>query len=287
MSPIKQLIPFIKLVFRGLGQVMLQNNAVSGGLFLLAVWMSVPWQALAMLLGALLGSLQAKFCDYDQCAYQQGVFGFNGALVALGASFFYPDAMWVIWPAVIGFVFLATVIMAQCIKRQYSGLTSPFVVASWILLLSLAHFGIQPVSGVANIGWDWVLPSVLQGTLQAFSQVFFQGNNLAGVLIILGLAINQFKATIITVLVAAAIALVMPLFGLSEPAMAGLLGFNAVLCSLVFANRKTLWPLLGAVLISLCFMLVALSLGITALTAPFVLATWLVLSVEKWRIYKL
>lgn len=283
MSLTQQLQPFISLVFRGLGQIMLQNNPITGVLFLLAVWVSAPWQALAMLLGATFGTLQARICRYNEHAYQQGVFGFNSALVALAASFFYPHALWGTLALAFCAVLLATQLTAFCVKRAYSGFTSPFVLATWILLCVLQQLGIEPSPNLIKTGWDWSLPLALQGTLQAFSQVFFQGNNIAGLLIIIGLAIHQLKAAIIMVLVAAAIAVVLPLFGVSDWAKAGLVGFNAVLCCLVFANHNSYWPLGWAVLMSIGLMLLALSFGITVLTAPFVIASWCVLGAQMWR----
>ncbi|HPB36412.1 MAG TPA: urea transporter, partial [Bacteroidales bacterium] len=63
----------------------------------------------------------------------------------------------------------------------------------------------------------------------------------------------------------------------------GLYGFNAVLCAIVFAGPKVkdgMWVLISLIL-ALVISLLMLKIGITKLTFPFVLATWLTLFLKN------
>ena len=62
----------------------------------------------------------------------------------------------------------------------------------------------------------------------------------------------------------------------------GLFGYNAILTSMAFAeNKKSLIFASIGVVLSILTLLIFNKLGIIALTAPFVISTWIVLFLSK------
>ena len=76
-----------------------------------------------------------------------------------------------------------------------------------------------------------------------------------------------------------AFSLVMGILG----AEAGLLGYNGVLCAIALgtASLKGFGEATAAVLLSTVLQIAGMRIGITTLTAPFVLATWTVVLLRK------
>lgn len=66
-------------------------------------------------------------------------------------------------------------------------------------------------------------------------------------------------------------------------AEAGLLGYNGVLCAIALgtASLKGFGEATAAVLLSTVLQIAGMRIGITTLTAPFVLATWTVVLLRK------
>ena len=74
---------FTDAVLRGLGQVVFQNNPLTGLLILLAISVNSFVYAGAALFGAVVGTYVAKLLRIDNKLVRDGLFGFNGALTAI------------------------------------------------------------------------------------------------------------------------------------------------------------------------------------------------------------
>lgn len=170
---------FTKYVFRGIGQVFLQENAGSGALFLLAVAFGSLYSATALLIGSLVGTATASFVAFQQNrngaefpsaksssplyishnAVRSGLHGFNGALTAVALQLFLPINA--ISAVVIVLACIATVPvmswLSYMLKRfGLPALTAPFLIVSFVCLIvlrqlnhssaSLAQSILQPVS---------------------------------------------------------------------------------------------------------------------------------------------
>ena len=73
----------ILILGRGIGQVMFQNNALSGGLMLLGIAFN-SWQlAVLSVLGTVVSTLTASLSGYDKEDIRNGLYGFNGTLVGI------------------------------------------------------------------------------------------------------------------------------------------------------------------------------------------------------------
>jgi len=121
-------------------------------------------------------------------------------------------------------------------------------------------------------------------SLQSYGQIIFQGSVLTGFLFLLGVYLNDPLAGVYGVvgsIIAILVAHILKLDNFSI--FQGLLGFNAILCAIVFSGAKRRDGLAVALSCSLSVLIyiAMLDLGIPPYTFPFVLATWIVLLVQK------
>jgi urea transporter len=179
-----------------------------------------------------------------------------------------------------------------------SALTFPFVLTTWLLLL--ATYGFAGLAGTALPAADIVAPfesmaatrlgvgDFVQGVLLSISQVFLKGSTIAALLLLAGLAVNSIAAAIAALAGAILAVIVAHLLGAeSDLITGGLLGFSPVLTAIALGTvfyrpgaRVAVYAALGTVftVVAQAALNVALTpLAIPALTAPFVLVSWLFL----------
>ena len=85
---------FVDSVFRGIGQVMLQNNSYAGLIFLAGIFYNSTILGWAALLGAVSSTATAVLLGAERSRVSAGLFGFNGALVAIALLYFLePDIL--------------------------------------------------------------------------------------------------------------------------------------------------------------------------------------------------
>jgi urea transporter len=134
---------FVDINLRGVGQVMLQDNPLTGALFVAGIaWGSVaagaPEITAAGLIAVIVGTLTAMWLRVDRAALHAGLYGYNAVLVGLAlATFLAPGPLlWVyvvLGAAVSVVVTLAT---ANTVKPLgLTALTGPFVLVAWLFLL--------------------------------------------------------------------------------------------------------------------------------------------------------
>jgi urea transporter len=297
---------FIDINLRGVGQVMFQNHPFTGLLFLAAIaWGALAADAGAVLLGGLLGlsaaTLTARWLRVDAEGLAAGLYGYNGLLVGLALpTFLAPKPLlwlYVLLGAAVSVVAMrATANVTQ--GWRVSALTFPFVLTSWLMLLAAYAFAglggetppfateMEPLDPAASNPLDLV--GFVGGVLHSISQVFLKGNTLSALLFLAGLAVAS-PAAALAALAGALLAVSSAhLLGAeSELVSAGLLGFSPVLTAVALGTvfHRPGWRVAAyAVLGTLCTVVaqaalnVALApLGLPALTAPFVLCTWLFL----------
>ena len=75
-------------LLRGVGQVMFQNNPLTGLLFLVGIFVNSAKLGGAGLLGLTASTLAAYLLGADRTLIRSGLFGFNGILVGIGLAFF-------------------------------------------------------------------------------------------------------------------------------------------------------------------------------------------------------
>ncbi len=306
LSASSGVVRLLDINLRSIGQVMLQNNPITGLLFLAAIaWGSyaagVPRVAIAGVLAVVVANLTAQWLNADRASLYSGLYGYNGILVGLAlATFLAPNAlMWVYVVLGAAVSVIAMLGTANAIKPWgLSSLTFPFVLTTWILLL--ATYGFSGLVGAALPAGDVVvafqpyeasplkLIDLLQGVLTSISQVFLKANGVSALLLLAGLAVNSLAAAAFALAGAVLAVLVAHLFGAeSELVTGGLLGFSPVLTAIALGAvfyrpswRVAIYAMLGTLftVIAQAALNVALTpLAIPALTAPFVLVTWIFL----------
>ena len=131
---------FVDINLRGVGQVMFQNNPLTGALFLAAIgWGSyaagVPQVAIAGVLAVVVATLTAQWLRVDKESLHSGLYGYNGVLVGLAlATFLAPSAL--LWVYVVLGAAVSVVVMlgtANVVKPWGGALTFPFVLTTWLL----------------------------------------------------------------------------------------------------------------------------------------------------------
>lgn len=297
---------FVDTSLRGVGQVMFQDNPASGALFLAAVaWGSyaggVPAVFGASVLAVIVATLTAMWLRVDAAALRAGLYGYNGVLVGAALATFIAPSPWLWAYVALGAAVsvVATLATANALKPYgVAALTAPFVLVTWILLLATHALGglagtalpdaalATPIESVAATRLS--LGDFAQGVVRSISQVFLKGSAVAALLLLAGLAVNSIAAAVAALAGAVLAVLVAHALGAeSELVTGGLLGFSPVLTAIALATvfhapgaRVVAYAALGTaftVIAQLACNVALAPLGIPALTAPFILASWLFL----------
>ncbi|MCX6770244.1 MAG: urea transporter [Candidatus Micrarchaeota archaeon] len=266
-------------VLTGVGQVMLQNSALTGILFLAGIFFNSWLMCAGALLGAIAGTVAAHALNYKNDERQHGLYGFNGTLVGIALFFFFQPSLLLFLFIILGAA-LSSIVMNFMLKMKIPPYTFPFVICTWLLIAIISAGGLAlPVSAApfeSAAGVD-----TLSATSTGFGQVMFQASVVTGALFFIGVAANSRRAAAYGLFGAvlggaAALVLSFPLNAIN----AGLYGFNGVLCGIAFADCKK-FPYLhaaAAILLSVFIMQLMVHFGIVTLTAPFVFAAWIVIA---------
>lgn len=277
----------IKTLLLGFSQVFLLQSPLSGALILAGLFCN-SWQlALLALLGCLVSRATASLWRDTKSEIADGLYGFNGTLVGIAIGVYWEIS----WLSLLLLVIGATLStwLARAFRRhaQLPGLTAPFIIAVWALLLVslLAPQGVGLLDSAMQLEEGqplWRMLGVALG--DSVGQVMFQANVLTGLLFFLAIAWESRRKALYALLGAVVPMLVIP-FVPEAVWREGLLGYNAVLCAIYWAGtgeRRLLYALLSVVL-SVLLELLALYVGLIPLTAPFVLSVWGVAQAQRWR----
>ena len=260
----------------GFGQIFLQRHPLCGVLGLLAILISAPTLLGGALLGGIAGLLTAQRRDYPKAERQAGLYSYNGILLGLLISHQLE------WSALLPLLIIAsaglsTMLVHQWLKRATPGqsllaYTAPFVGIGWILLYltnppAQAMDHTQAVNGL----------TLAQGLFKGIAQVMLLPHPLAGLLIVIGLWLSNWRAA----LWAITGSLAGMLFALyqqdSAAALDGLAGYNPALAALALSQQaRRPWLPVAGIIVTLLITPGFIALGLAPLTAPFILGCWLV-----------
>jgi urea transporter len=300
------ILRFVDINLRGIGQVMFQDNPLSGLLFFIAIgWGSfvagMPEVAIGGVVALLAGTLTAQWLRVDAAGLAAGLYGYNAYLVGLAlGTFLAVSPLFWIYVALGGAVsVVATLGMANVFKTWgVAALTAPFVLTTWLLLLATYAFTAIEGSGLPMSAEVTPLdPSAtnplafgdfLQGILKSISQVFLKASILAALLLLAGLAVNSLAAAAFAVGGAIVAVIAGHILGAeSDLVTGGLMGFSPVLTAIAIgavfyqpSPRVALYAFVGTVFTVIAqgaMNVVLMPFGIPTLTAPFVLVSWLFL----------
>jgi urea transporter len=313
-------------LFRGAGQVMLQNNPLTGALFLLGIFWSqittpnappVGWGAVIGLgsstMTALALGLESKYIDRQYV--DAGLYGFNGLLVGVGLTAFLRWSGLLVVYIVLGAMFSVLLMAALTdILTTFgaSALTAPFVLTTWLFVLTVYSFvGEVPLGlGAAGlphpatvgsplrpnasslIGAGLTLENVIQSLFRGISQVALQNNLGTGLILLIALLINSRAAALLALLGSAlGMSVALALGGDGFLVYSGIYGYNAVLCAIAIGSvfyqvswRCGIFALFCAffgTLLAAALLPLVKPYGLPTLTTAFILATWLFVLPKK------
>lgn len=298
---------FADISLRGTGQVMLQNNPLTGLLFIIGIWWgAIAAGSLAIGIGAvvalLISTLTAILLRADPDALRQGLYGFNGILVGIGVTAFIHSTplMWIY--LLIGAA-LSTVVMLALSNVMKSwgmpALTFPFVLTTWLLLLAVFQFAHLPsgslavpalplASSAASTTPSLTAGFLLTGWITGVAQVFLINNVVTGIIFVVALAVNSWQAASFALAGTAVGLIIALLFGAHAQSVgSGLYGFSPVLTAIALGTVLyspsfwvviyTLGGVIATVIVQAALTTALSPIGLPVLTAPFVLTTWLFL----------
>lgn len=258
-------------LLNGFSQVLLLRSPLCGLLCLLAILVSAPASLGGALLGSVAGLLTAQRRGYAKAERQSGIYSYNGVLLGLLICYRFE------WSPLLPLLIIAcgglsAMLMHAWLQRTprvscLHAYTTPFVLFSWVLLTFA-----DPLPPA-----KLVEPELVQALPLGLGQVFLLDHPLAGTLIGVGLLIANRRAALWAVSgCVAGIA-----FALWQQentlALLGLSAYNPALAALAFSQTRHK-PWLPGIAIGLAILLQPgfSALGLATLTAPFILACWLV-----------
>jgi urea transporter len=234
-------VDFVDYCLRGVGQVVFQNNPITGLAILVAIWIYSPWVGFAGTLGLLVSTITGLILGMDRGAIRAGLYGFNGVLVGAAiATFLGPHWNGGIIGYIIAVSAFSTVLMATLGKIFLGSwgvppFTLPFNFATLIFLVSAlqfkfghllitphaplvaghsVHTGLRATalsSSVVNAS------SVLNAIFRGIGQLFFADKLLSGIIMIVGIAVCS--------RISAIFALIGSIFGMLTAFVVGADGF--------------------------------------------------------------
>jgi len=260
-------------LLNGFSQIFLQRQPLCGLLCLLAILIGAPTLLGGALLGGVAGLLTAQRRGYPKAERQAGLYSYNGVLLGLLISQHFA------WSALLPPLILAGGGLSAILTRQWlkhasqpddlPAYTAPFVLLGWLLI------GTVPDSTFSLSEPDTL--ATLTAPFIGLAQIMLLDQPVAGALIALGLWLANRRAAVWALIGSAAGVLIA--LWLQEPASAllGLHSYNPALAALALSQvRRHPWlPLLG-ILLAILLTPGFAALHLPALTAPFILACWLV-----------
>lgn len=295
---------FVKVLLRGTGQVMFQNSAWTGLLFLIGIFWGayeegqglVAWGALV---GVVVSTITGYLAGFPKKDGSQGLWGFNGVLVGCAFPTFMGSTVWM-WLALILCSALTTWVRTGfnnvMAPWKVNSFTFPFVFCTWMFLLAARAMHGMPTTHMATPELPAAFSSfegirfgeLIVYWLKGVAQVFLINSWVTGIFFLVGLFIcSRWAALWAAVGSALALFIAIVFKASGSDIMNGLYGFSPVLTAIALATvfykpnwRSAIWALLGiavTVFIQAGMNVLMVPVGIATLTGPFCITTWLFL----------
>lgn len=294
----------MRIMLRGAGQVMFQNNAWTGLFILCGIFWGaysegqglVAWGAVV---GLFVSTLTGYILALPRDDGRQGLWGFNGILVGCAFMTFLGNTAYS-WLGLIVCAALSTWVRTGfnnvMAPWKVNSFTMPFVFTTWLFLLAARMMKGMPPEHMAepslpgafsaelHVGFGQLVIYWLKGV----SQVFLINSWVAGALFLIGLFINnRWSAFWGAVGSALSLLVIIAFKGPGVDISEGLYGFSPVLTGIALGSifyktdlRSSLWCLIGIVVtvfVQAAMNVLLSPLGLPALTGPFCVTTWLFL----------
>lgn len=253
---------------------MLQRNIVTGLCFVIGIVINSPIMLLGGIIAILTSLSIASFFKYDSNSVQNGIYGFNSALLGIATFHFMTPNIYSLSLLIFGSA-LVTFIMHFMMLNMPKNLvfTAPFVISMWFILMIAEVTGNDTSVTTLSSHPTSNFYSIALGT----AQVMFQDYWLSGVIFIVGIAFNSYKIAIWAIIGSALGTLISQAFEFSPDLIVmGGYGFNAALAGVALAERydNRQWIILFGITLSILLTRFFEQLLFPTLTAPFILACW-------------
>jgi len=304
-------VGFLDTLLRGTGQVMFQNNPLTGLLFLVGIFVNSALLGLAGVIGLIVSTLTAVILGADRTAIRAGLFGFNGILAGIGLAFFLQwNGTLVVYIVLVAI--LTSIVMMALVNwlgaRDMPALTAPFVLSAWLFRFAIFQFPhlhpsalilptpLDPRASVQTalrplptslVGGGITAANLLVAFFRGIGEVFFQDNLITGIIFLIAILVNSRISALFAAL-GSLVGMLSALFlfgGNGYWVYHGLYGFNGVLTAIALGGlffvltwESAIYALVGALISTVVMAAISVLLspiGMPALTAPFVLTAWL------------
>jgi|SRR3989338_2707604 len=273
-------IDFLKILLKGISQVMLQNNMLTGLLFLVGIFYNSWLMGLGALIGVFTSTITAFILNYKKRDVYNGLYGFNGVLIGIALLFFFKVNILLICLIILGSI-LSSILMHFMHEKKLAPYTFPFVLPAWLLIFLINFFDLVPLNAQ-----EWINTgnlNIISSLSMGFGQVMFQASIVTGIIFLIGILINSKRAAIYAFIGSFVGMLVAFIFSFPLNLInTGIFGFNGVLCGIAFASKKySLFYATVSIIISVFIIYGMISFNLIALTAPFVFSAWVTLALRR------
>jgi urea transporter len=270
----------------GFSQIFLQRHPGCGALILLAIAVGAPNLLGGALLGGAASWLTAVRRRYAPDDIEAGLYGYNGVLLGLLLSARFEPSLYLAL-LILCASGLSSLLLNALLKavRQHNWLpayTAPFVGLGWILLALGGPLELTPTTTAGTTlhsGWIDTPMAIIRG----IGQVIFLDQPTAGALVLGALFLAGWRVGL-WALLGSSTALVLALLqGMPMQAvLVGLFSLNGALIALALGkDLRRPWCALAGILLGIALQPGFAALGLPAMTAPFILACWLVLVAKR------
>ncbi|MCM1077989.1 MAG: urea transporter [Bacteroidales bacterium] len=280
-------------LLRGAGQVMFMGNVNTGALFLAGIiigsWMSgTAVVAVGAMTGLIASTLTAYLLYKTKEDAGQGLCGYNGILIgcALPTIFDSTIFMWISLTILSAISPWLRELMNKSLKNiGVNALTFPFILLTWL------SFCLDLPQATATLPEHIHCITVLtfaKALMNGVSQIFLINSYVCGAFFLVGLLIANWRAAVWCIFGATTgIMLAVALNQDHTAIINGLYGFNPALTAIALGtifHKNTVLTIIGIIIT--VFIQITLShllspAGIPELTAPFCIATWIVLIITN------
>lgn len=303
-----EVVRFIDMNLRGAGQVMFQNNPLTGLLFIIGIaWGAIDADMVEVAIGSVVAlvvaTVTAMLLNVDPHSLRIGLYGFNGILVGAAVPTFLDVDGALIWAVIVVGAAVSTVVMLA-IANVFAtwgvpALTFPFVLTTWFLMLgsyafekvdiaSLSTPALPAATTATAADIEVTAELVVETIFRNLAQVFLINNVATGVIFVIALAVSsRWSASFALLGSAVALGTALAMGATATDITAGLFGFSAVLTAIALGSvfYSPGWRVLAYAVLGVVFTVIVQGamdtflspVGIPTFTAPFVFVTWLFL----------
>lgn len=276
-------MPFWRLVLRGCSQLCFQSNELTGVFFLVAVLVASPIAAAYLLVAGIMAPAGRMLMGERGPVLATGLPSLNPCLMALSLPAFF-NTGWSnlgMWGMLVVCVAITIVLVRVSVAiLPFPTLAFPFLVVFWGLYALAPEIDVlqRIASGTSP---DTTLHP-LTAVLHSLGAALFAPTIWSGLLYLAGVLLSNWRHGLVALIGAVIGTLVSYYYHQVDPGSAnlGLYGFNGVLTAVaVFAicGGQLRLAILGA-LTATILMPAITAIGLPAVSAPFVLTTWLMLA---------